>query len=229
MAYTKNILLVGSDETLNEILMENFNLHDEFCLKTSEGTNDIVYYIEEYFLDIALIDITSAGEKIIEIFKLIQGTDSQFPILLISDAGLDFKSIIGSTYELTDYIVKPFKFVDLISKLRSQINAFERSDAATFAVGSHLFHPSTNTLFDNEKNKEVRLTEKESAILNHLYRSRNKIVSRSTLLQQVWGYNANIATHTLETHIYRLRQKLEQSPPKARILVTELGGYRLVI
>ena len=74
----------------------------------------------------------------------------------------------------------------------------------------------------------MRLTEKETAILKHLYRAGDKVVSRDTLLGEVWGYNAGVTTHTLETHVYRLRQKIEADPSNARILLTEPGGYKLV-
>jgi DNA-binding response OmpR family regulator len=74
----------------------------------------------------------------------------------------------------------------------------------------------------------VRLTDKETAILRYLYRAGQKPVSREILLQEVWGYNSGVTTHTLETHIYRLRQKIERDPANAALLVTEAGGYKLV-
>ena len=74
----------------------------------------------------------------------------------------------------------------------------------------------------------MRLTEKETAILRYLYRSGQNPVSREVLLQEVWGYNSGVTTHTLETHIYRLRQKIEKDPANAALLVTEAGGYKLV-
>jgi DNA-binding response OmpR family regulator len=81
---------------------------------------------------------------------------------------------------------------------------------------------------DTENDRKIRLTEKETAILKFLYRAGDKPVAREVLLDEVWGYNAAVATHTLETHIYRLRQKIERDPSNATILVTEPGGYRLV-
>jgi DNA-binding response OmpR family regulator len=74
----------------------------------------------------------------------------------------------------------------------------------------------------------VRLTEKETAILKYLYRAGEKTIGRAILLNEVWGYNSGVTTHTLETHVYRLRQKIERDPAKAEILITEPGGYRLV-
>ncbi len=77
-------------------------------------------------------------------------------------------------------------------------------------------------------NKKVRLTEKETNILKFLYHSQEGVVAREVLLHEVWGYHAEVTTHTLETHIYRLRQKIEPDPTNVRLLVTESGGYRLV-
>ena len=82
-------------------------------------------------------------------------------------------------------------------------------------------------LADPDTDKQIRLTEKETAILKFLFRSGEKVVSRETLLNEVWGYNTGVTTHTLETHVYRLRQKIEIDPSSAKLLVTEPGGYRL--
>ena len=96
-----------------------------------------------------------------------------------------------------------------------------------FAIGPYTFRPSAKLLV-GEKGGKVRLTEKETAILRYLFRAGQKSISRDVLLQEVWGYNSGVTTHTLETHIYRLRQKIERDPSNARLLVTEDGGYRLV-
>jgi DNA-binding response OmpR family regulator len=74
---------------------------------------------------------------------------------------------------------------------------------------------------------KIRLTEKETAILKYLYRAGDRIVTRDVLLSEVWGYNSGVTTHTLETHIYRLRQKIERDPSHAELLITEAGGYKL--
>ena len=82
-------------------------------------------------------------------------------------------------------------------------------------------------LLVTEDDKKIRLTEKETNILKYLYRAGGKPVARDELLAEVWGYNAAVTTHTLETHIYRLRQKVEPDPAHARLLLTDAGGYRL--
>ncbi len=116
----------------------------------------------------------------------------------------------------------------LLARLRAQLRQHEETDDAVFAIGPYAFKPSAKLLVETTTNKKIRLTDKETAILKFLYRAGSRVISRSVLLDEVWGYNAAAATHTLETHVYRLRQKIEPNPQQARILVTEAGGYRLV-
>jgi len=94
-------------------------------------------------------------------------------------------------------------------------------------ANDYVAKPSSKLLV-NPKGNKVRLTEKETAILRYLYRAGQRPVSREILLQEVWGYNSGVTTHTLETHIYRLRQKVERDAANPAILVTEAGGYKLV-
>src|SRR5262249_25754371 len=116
----------------------------------------------------------------------------------------------------------------LLARLRAHLRQHESSEDAVFQIGPYTFKPSSKLLVVNANGKKVRLTEKEAAILKYLYRAEGQIVPRDRLLSEVWGYNANVTTHTLETHVYRLRQKIEANPAKAVILVTEGGGYKLV-
>jgi DNA-binding response OmpR family regulator len=101
------------------------------------------------------------------------------------------------------------------------------AEDAVFTIGPYSFQPSSKLLMGSKGNK-VRLTEKETAILRFLYRADQKTISREVLLQEVWGYNSGVTTHTLETHIYRLRQKIEKDAAMPEILATEAGGYKLV-
>ena len=113
------------------------------------------------------------------------------------------------------------------ARLRAQLRTHEQREDAVFTIGPYSFRPSAKLLQEADGKKKVRLTEKETAILKYLYRAKDHVVGRDTLLGEVWGYNAGVTTHTLETHIYRLRQKIERDPAAAEILLTERGGYRL--
>ena len=139
----------------------------------------------------------------------------------------DADQILGLDAGANDYVTKPFKFAVLLARIRAQLRQHEQSEDAVFNLGPYTFKPAAKLLVDAQGTK-VRLTEKETSILKYLYRSSEKVVTREVLLHEVWGYNAGVTTHTLETHIYRLRQKIEEDPSKAEILVTEAGGYKLV-
>jgi DNA-binding response OmpR family regulator len=116
----------------------------------------------------------------------------------------------------------------LLARLRAQLRQHEQSEDAVFTIGPYNFRPAAKLLVESGGKKKIRLTEKETAILKYLFRAGERATGRELLLNEVWGYNAGVTTHTLETHVYRLRQKIEQDPSKAEILITEPGGYRLV-
>jgi DNA-binding response OmpR family regulator len=126
----------------------------------------------------------------------------------------------------TDWLVKPIRIGELLARLRAGLRVGE-DDAQVLTIGPYAFRPRARLLSHNAGDRQVRLTEKESAILEFLFRA-GRVIGRDTLLGEVWGYNAGVATHTLETYVYRLRRKIERDPANAEILVTEPGGYRLL-
>ena len=124
-------------------------------------------------------------------------------------------------------MTKPLRLNVLLARLRAQLRQHEQSEDAVFTIGPYTFQPARKLLVDANKQKIV-LTAMETAILKYLYLAGGNIVSRDTLLGEIWGYNSEVDTHTLETHVYRLRQKIEADPSNVAILVKEPGGYRLV-
>jgi len=159
-----------------------------------------------------------------EACKLLRRANFKAPVIMLTGHTSDSDMILGLD---SDYVTKPFKFSVLLARIRAQLRQHEQSEDAVFAIGQYSFKPASKLLVD-EKGGKVRLTEKETSILKFLFRAGEKVVSRDVLLHEVWGYNAGVTTHTLETHIYRLRQKIEKDPSNAELLVTEAGGYKLV-
>ncbi|HYP58277.1 MAG TPA: response regulator transcription factor, partial [Beijerinckia sp.] len=149
------------------------------------------------------------------------------PIIMLTGHDSDGDQVQGLEAGANDYVTKPFRFAVLLARMRAHLRQHDTSDEALFRIGPYTFQPGTKTLI-NEKGSKLRLTEKETAILRFLYRAREEVITREVLLREVWGYNSNVTTHTLETHIYRLRQKIERDPAKAELLITEAGGYKLV-
>jgi DNA-binding response OmpR family regulator len=152
----------------------------------------------------------------------------RMPIIILTGSDDEDDVVRGLDAGANDYIAKPFRLNELLARLRAQLRLFDTSEDAVLAIGPYLFRPSAKQLQDAGRNRRIRLTEKEAAILKFLYRAGPKPVARQVLLNEVWGYNAAVTTHTLETHIYRLRQKIEPDPANVRLLITEGGGYRLM-
>lgn len=173
-------------------------------------------------LDVGLPDMDGR-----EACRLMRKDGVKAPIILLTGVDTDSDTILGLDAGANDYVTKPFRFGVLLARLRAHLRSHEQSEDAVFKVGPYQFRPAAKVLLDAQE-KKVRLTEKETAILKYLYRAGQKVIGRDVLLAEVWGYNSGVTTHTLETHIYRLRQKIEKDPSHAEILVTEAGGYRLV-
>jgi DNA-binding response OmpR family regulator len=149
------------------------------------------------------------------------------PILMLTGQDGEADQVEGLEAGANDYLTKPFRFNILLARIRTHLRSHAHSEDAVFQIGRYTFRPSAK-LLQGPENQKIRLTEKETSILKFLYRSGDKVVPRDTLLHEVWGYNPAVTTHTLETHIYRLRQKIEADPARATLLLTESGGYRLV-
>jgi DNA-binding response OmpR family regulator len=158
--------------------------------------------------------------------RQMRATGVAAPIIMLTAATGDEDTVEGLEAGANDYVTKPYKFAVLLARIRAQLRSHEHSEGAVFRLGSYEFRPAAKLLID-ETQKKIRLTEKETNILKYLYRAGEKPVSREELLAEVWGYNAGVTTHTLETHVYRLRQKIEPDPANAKLLLTEAGGYKL--
>ena len=224
----KRILLVDDDEALRQSLAEQLQLHEEFeTAEACDGASGLAAAREGSFaavlLDVGLPDMDGR-----DLCRLMRREGVRCPIIMLTAAGSDADAILGLDSGANDYVTKPFRLGVLLARLRAQLRQFEQSEDAVFTIGPYLFRPAAKLLVIEDKNRKIRLTEKETAILKYLYRAGDTVVGRDTLLGEVWGYNAGVTTHTLETHVYRLRQKIEHDPSNAEILVTEPGGYRLV-
>jgi DNA-binding response OmpR family regulator len=224
----KKILLVDDDEILRQSLEEQLQLHEEFVTAASGTAGEGIERTKQEYFDAILLDVGLPDMDGREACRLMRRNGVKAPIIMLTAADTDADTILGLDAGANDYIAKPFRLGVLLARLRAQLRLHEQSEDAVFPIGPYTFMPSAKVLVDEEHGRKVRLTEKETAILKFLYRSGEKVVGRDTLLGEVWGYNAGVTTHTLETHVYRLRQKIEQDPSNAQILVTEPGGYRLV-
>jgi DNA-binding response OmpR family regulator len=227
MSTARRILLVEDDEDLCDSLKDQLNLHDEFEVTTADTASKGMALAKSDHYELALFDVALPDMDGREAVRVLRKSGFKTPIIMLTGRVSDADQILGLDAGANDYVMKPFKFPVLLARIRTQLRQHEQSEDAVFAIGPYTFKPASKLLID-EKGGKIRLTEKEISILKFLYRSGDKVVSRETLLHEVWGYNAGVTTHTIETHIYRLRQKIEKDPSNAEILITETGGYRLV-
>jgi DNA-binding response OmpR family regulator len=226
MAQSKTILIVDDDTDLREALAEQLQLDDQFIVQQAAAGEPGVKMAAETRPDLVLLDVDLPDIDGREVCRRMRAAAVTAPIIMLTAASGDSDTIGGLEAGANDYVTKPFKFAVLLARIRAQLRSHEQSEDAVFRLGPYEFRPAAKILVD-EKQKKIRLTEKETSILKYLYRAGEKSVARDELLTEVWGYNAGVTTHTLETHVYRLRQKIEPDPANARLLLTEAGGYRL--
>jgi len=227
MSSAKKILIIDDDEMLRSSLVEQFALHEEFTPFEAETGAAGLERVKLEHVDLVLLDVGLPDIDGREVCRLMRKAGVKCPILMLTGQDSDSDTILGLDSGANDYVTKPFRFGVLLARIRAHLRSHEQSEDAVFHIGPYTFRPSAKIL-EGEENQRIRLTEKETSILKYLYRAGERVVGRDVLLHEVWGYNSGVTTHTLETHIYRLRQKIEPDPSNACLLVTETGGYKLV-
>ena len=227
MSNSKKIIIIDDDDMLRDTLKDQFSLHDEFAVTDAATATAGVKAVKADHADLVILDVNLPDMDGREACKIIRRNGYKGPVIMLTGQTSDSDTILGLDSGANDYIAKPFRFGVQLARIRAHLRQHEHSEDAVFKVGPYSFKPSAKMLVRDD-NKKIRLTEKETAIIKFLLRSGEQIVGRDVLLHDVWGYNAGVTTHTLETHVYRLRQKIERDPSHAEILVTEGGGYKLV-
>ena len=226
MTQVKTILLIDDDDDLREALTEQFVMTEEFAVVEAGTGADALQYLKNGLFDLLIVDVGLPDTDGRELCRLMRKQGLKTPVIMLTGHATDADTILGLDAGANDYVTKPFKFPVLLARIRSQLRQHEQSEDAVFKLGPYSFRPGLKLLVCANDTK-IRLTEKETNILKFLYRAPVPVVPRDMLLQEVWGYNAAVTTHTLETHIYRLRQKIEPDPANVQLLLTETGGYRL--
>jgi len=218
----RRVLIVEDDAVLSRSLSEQILAQDDFAVvETTETVSDGTAMAHGKRFDAVILSAAMGG---VSAARSLRAEGVTWPFLILGAEGADDVSGLDG---VCDGLGKPFRMGVLLTRLRTLIRAFENSDEAVLTIGPYTFQPASKHLVEDDE-RIIRLTEKEASILKYLYRAGDVVVSREVLLHEVWGYNPAVTTHTLETHVYRLRQKIEKDPSNACILVTDAGGYRLV-
>lgn len=212
----RKLLLVDPDAVRGAALAAQLRRQDEYAIDCAVSAAAALERLQAEPFDLVLVEHDLPDLPGAALLRTIRAQGLDLPALLL--AGSE-----PAEGEEEAWLVRPFRLAALVQQLRDLL----RAEADAVAIGPYRFEPAAKLLVD-AAGAVIRLTEKETAILAFLLRGGDEPVPRDLLLHEVWGYNPAVTSHTLETHIYRLRQKIEADPSNATILLTEPGGYRLV-
>jgi len=227
MRNLRRILIVDDDAALRQSLADQLEIGGEFASLQCDCAAAALAILGQERFDAVLLDVGLPDMNGHELCRQMRRAGITVPIVMLTAADSEADTVLGLDAGANDYVTKPFRLKVLLARLRAHLRQSEFNDDAVLTIGPYTFRPSAKLMTDSGGRRKVRLTEKEAAILKFLYRA-GRVIGRDTLLGEVWGYNAGVTTHTLETHVYRLRQKIERDPSHAELLVTEPGGYRLL-
>ena len=227
MINEKRLLLVEDDDAIRETLRDQ--LREEFSIVEAARGAEALELAEASHHDLIILDVGLPDMDGLDVCKLMRRAGINAPVIMLTGADTEADTVLGLDWGANDYVTKPFKMGLLLPRIRAQLRRHERSEGTILIIGPYAFHPTEKIMIDSANgDRKIKLTEKETAMLRYLFRAGGTIIGRDVLLNEVWGYNSGVTTHTLETHVYRLRQKIERDPSNAEILVTEPGGYRLI-
>ncbi len=227
MVHARRILIVDDDIDLRATLAEQLTVEEEFSASAVPNAGEALDAVREQRPELIIMNTALPDMDGKDVVRLMRASGFNNPIIMLTGQQSDSDVVLGLEAGANDCVSKPFRFAVLLARIRAQLRQHQGTEDASLQIGGYTFKPSAKCLL-NDAGLKLRLTEKETAILRFLYRAGPQVVSRDVLLREVWGYNASVTTHTLETHIYRLRQKIEADPANAQLLVTEPGGYRLM-
>ncbi|MDN3564898.1 response regulator transcription factor [Paeniroseomonas aquatica] len=229
MSALRHILIVEDDAALRATMAEQILSGGEFSADEAESAAaaELLLANASARYDAILLDVGLPDSDGRDFCAKLRRDGRRMPVIMVTGADAEKDVVRGLDAGANDYLAKPFRLPELLARVRAQLRVFDNSEDAVFLMGPYVFRPSVRLLQEPARNRKIRLTDKECAILKFLYRAGGKRVARQVLLNEVWGYSSAVSTHTLETHVYRLRQKIEADPAQPRLLLTENGGYRL--
>jgi len=228
----KHVLIVSNSEELRLWLREQFRLIEEFITVETDSFKEGLNVARTGGCVAILIDGQVPEVGGYEFCRILRSDHIYMPIVILSETYSEADAILSLETGATDYLAKPFSFRLLVAILRARLRErtfLEKSPEETIVdIGPYQFWPMDRLIRHRTTHRVLRLTTRETDILRHLYRSGDMPITRERLLREVWGEEARVSCHTVETHIYRLRRKIERDPANPEILVTVAGAYRLV-
>ncbi len=226
-----NILIVEDEPAMQLGLKDNLEMESYTVDLANDGEAGLLK-IKSGGYDLILLDVMLPKLSGFDVCKAARSAGIRTPIILLTARGEEIDKVVGLELGADDYITKPFSVRELLARVkailrRSQSIVLEKEDTL---VDIGRLHVDFAIFQAKENGADVKLSHKELEILSYLYKNKNLVVSRYDLLENVWGYEEQITTRTVDNFIVRLRQKVETNPNQPRIILTVHGsGYKMVL
>lgn len=219
------ILIVEDDENLRFLVVHRLKAEGYEVLEVGDGETAEKTILTEK-PDIVLLDWMLPGKQGSEVCERVRAQGFEGLVIMMTAKAQDVDKIDAYNFGVSDYVSKPFNMDVLVAMLESKVKFLinnDRSEIHRFGDMEH--HPNIHTLYRH--GKKIELTILENRILLYFLRNPNKVINRDALMLEVWGYNSDVNTRTLDMHIVRLRKKIELNPDNPQLLLTVRGvGYR---
>jgi len=221
------IALVEDDENLRFLVAERLELEGYKVLEAADGDAAEKMILDE-MPDIVLLDWMLPGKQGSEVCNAIRDKGFDKLVIMMTAKAQDVDKIEAYQFGVSDYITKPFNMDVLVAMIDNKIKFTLNSDKTESHKFANMEHqPNTHTLLRD--GRKIELTILENRILLYFLKNKNKVINREELMMEVWGYNADVNTRTLDMHIVRLRKKIENNPDSPQYLQTVRGiGYKFV-
>jgi DNA-binding response OmpR family regulator len=229
MKRSRHVLIVGADAALRDTLAQPLESDGNFRVTDTAGDAEAIMWMQERKpLFDAIIVLSAAVSTDVNNFCMrLRRRGLRVPIVVLSDSLAEQDVVDALNAGATDYLVLPFRLAELKARLRAHIRDYENCEHAVLTLGPYHFRPGARLLHEPIENRRIRLTQKEVTILKCLHRATGTPLSRQAMLREVWSYSAKASTQTVESHIYRLRRKIEPDPSRPSVILHDGGGYRL--
>ena len=219
-------MLIDDDDALCAVLRQQFEVEGVSAIHEAANAQDAFDTIDEFAPDIVLLDVQLPDGNGFDICRKLRNRGFDKPVLMLTGQDAEDDIIQGLEAGASDYIAKPMRMGELLARMNTYLRQHKLSDDARFEIEGLDFVPSQKTIASRISGEKIILTEKETMVLKMLNKKAPDAVSCEALLLEIWGFQKGLTTHTLETHIYRLRQKLTRLTTEP-VIETAQDGYRL--
>lgn len=229
MKNTATILIVDDDPNMVTGLRDNLEIEGHQVV-TASSLRTAQAAITAQRLDLILLDVMLPDGDGVSFCRQLRQAGETMPIIMLTAKGQEMDKVVGLEVGADDYVVKPFALRELLARVKAQLR---RTAVKSAAMATEMQIGAAQVDFKRHRlvrdGEVLETSAKEFDLLKYLVEHRGQVVSRDTLLQDVWGHQREIATRTVDNFIVRLRKKIEINASEPRYLLTVHGsGYKLV-